>query len=171
MPNNFTLCSPYDLSDNLFRLIGRDWMLITAAAPDGRYNTMTASWGTAGVLWNKPVAICFVRPQRYTDEFIRQSDRLTLSFFGEEMRDALKFCGANSGRDCDKAAATGLVPLTLESGGVSFAQAKLIFDCRRLYAGEIRPEALLDPALMANYPDKDFHHVYVCEIEQAWVRQ
>lgn len=171
MPTNFTLCSPYDLSDNLFRLIGRDWMLITAATPDGRYNTMTASWGTAGVLWNKPVAICFVRPQRYTDEFIRQTDRLTLSFFGEEMRNALKFCGANSGRDCDKAAATGLVPLTLESGGVSFAQAKLIFDCRRLYAGEIRPEALLDPALMANYPDKDFHHVYVCEIEQAWVRQ
>lgn len=171
MPDNFTLYSPYDLSENLFRLIGQDWMLITAAAPDGSYNTMTASWGTAGVLWNKPVAVCFVRPQRYTDEFIRQSDRLTLSFFGEEMRAALKFCGAHSGRDCDKAAETGLEPLPLESGGVSFAQAKLIFDCRRLYTDEIRPEGFLKLSLLKNYPDNDFHHVYVCEIEQVWVRE
>ena len=35
-------------------LIGKEWMLI--GAPDGEgANAMTASWGTLGVLWNKPV--------------------------------------------------------------------------------------------------------------------
>jgi len=166
----FQTCSPYALTDNLFSRIGRDWMLITAAKPDGSWNTMTASWGTAGILWNKPVAICFVRPQRYTDEFIRQSDRLTLSFFGPEMHDALKLCGTKSGREIDKAAETGLSPLTLPSGSVTFAQANLVLDCRRLYADILRRQSFLDPAIFSHYPESDFHHVYVCEIETCYTK-
>ena len=116
--NNLIARSPYDLTDNIFSLIGRDWMLITAADETGKWNTMTASWGCAGILWNKPVAVCFVRPQRYTDEFIRRTDRLTLSFFDESMRDTLRFCGTQSGRTHDKAAETGLRPQVLPSGSV-----------------------------------------------------
>ena len=75
---------------------------------------MTASWGCAGILWNKPVAICFVRPQRYTDEFIRQSDRLTLTFFDESMREALRFCGPSfQVRTCQE---TSLAPSTYVRG-------------------------------------------------------
>lgn len=166
----FQTRSPEELPDNLFTRIGKDWMLITAAKPDGTWNTMTASWGTAGILWNKPVAICFVRPQRYTDEFILTTDRLTLSFFGEEMRAALKFCGAKSGRDHDKAAETGLIPHVLPSSGVTFDQANLVFDCRRLYAGELKKSEFLDPSLLSHYPDDDFHHVYICEIENCYVK-
>ncbi|MBR6709614.1 MAG: flavin reductase family protein [Clostridia bacterium] len=168
--SNLISLSPQELTDNLFSLIGHDWMLITAADPSGKWNTMTASWGCAGILWNKPVAICFVRPQRYTDEFIRQSDHLTLSFFDESMRDALRFCGSKSGRDYDKAAETGLIPEVLPSGSVSFAQARLTLDCRRLYADVLRKDSFLDPSLLANYPIDDFHHVYVCEIEKVWAR-
>ena len=162
--------SPYSLTDNFFHRIGRDWMLITAAAPDGRWNTMTASWGTVGILWNKPVAVCFVRPQRYTDEFILQSDRLTLSFFDEEMHSALAFCGRNSGRDTDKAAETGFRPLPLASGAVTFEQARLTLDCRRLYADMFKKENFLDPSIFSHYPDDDFHHVYICEIEKVLER-
>jgi len=166
----FQNCSPEALSDNLFARIGKDWMLVTAAKPDGTWNTMTASWGMAGILWNKPVAVCFVRPQRYTDEFVRASDRLTLSFFGEEMREALRFCGTKSGREYDKAAETGLVPYLLPSSGVTFAQAKLVFDCRRLYAGALEKSGFLDRSLFGHYPEDDFHNVYICEIERCLVR-
>ena len=166
----FQTISPYALTDNLFSRIGKDWMLITAAKPDGSWNTMTASWGMAGILWNKPVAVCFVRPQRYTDEFILSGDRLTLSFFGEEMREALKFCGTKSGRDYDKAAETRLAAQTLPSGGISFAQANLVFDCRRLYAGTLEKAGFLDPSLLGHYPDEDFHHVYICEIENCYIK-
>lgn len=166
----FEARSPYSLTDNFFHRIGRDWMLITAAKPDGSWNTMTASWGTVGILWNRPVAVCFVRPQRYTDEFILQSDRLTLSFFDEEMHSALAFCGRTSGRDTDKAAETGLCPLTLESGAVTFAQARLTLDCRRLYADVFKKENFLDPDIFAHYPEDDFHHVYICEIKGVFER-
>ena len=78
-----------------------------------KFNMMTASWGCIGWLWNKPVAVAFIRPERFTHEFIEKEDRLTLCFLGEseEMRKAYALCGAKSGRDCDKVAATGLHPV------------------------------------------------------------
>ena len=161
---------PYTLSDNLFQRIGRDWMLITAADETGKWNTMTASWGMTGILWNKTVAVCFVRPQRYTDEFIRKTDRLTLSFFDEEMHAALAFCGKNSRRDVDKAAETGLIPHTLPSGSITFAQAHLVLECRKLYADVLKKDSLLETALLSHYPIDDFHHVYICEIENCLIR-
>lgn len=167
---NFTPISPYALPDNLFTRIGRDWMLVTAAKPDGSVNTMTASWGMAGILWNKPVAVAFVRPQRYTDEFIPTTDRYTLSFFTEAQRNALKLCGTKSGRDCDKIAEAGLTPITLPSGGVAFSEATLILDCRRLYTGKLEKDGFLDASLLGHYPIDDFHNVYVAEITEAYTR-
>ena len=78
--------------ENAFDLIGKEWMLVTAGTPD-KYNTMTASWGGIGWLWNKPVAFIFIRPERFTHDFIEANDRLTLSFYGEEYRKALKETG------------------------------------------------------------------------------
>ena len=85
--------APAALTDNFFSRIGEDWMLITAANSEGEVNTMTASWGCAGILWNKPVAVCFIRPQRYTYGIVEDSDTLTLSFFpAGEYREALRCC-------------------------------------------------------------------------------
>ena len=66
-----------DLKENFFEAIGKEWMLVTAGTKE-KFNTMTASWGGIGWLWNKPVAFVFVRPERYTYEFIEKSDYLTL---------------------------------------------------------------------------------------------
>ena len=87
-----------DLNENFFRAIGDEWMLITAGNKEG-FNTMTASWGTIGELWSLPVAICFVRPQRYTFKFMEDHDYYTLCFFKPEHHDILQFCGSNSGRE------------------------------------------------------------------------
>ena len=75
-----------------FKRIGDDWMLITAV-DEQKYNTMTASWGGLGVLWNKNVTFSFVRPQRYTFEFLTKSAYYTLSFYDEKDRKALVTCG------------------------------------------------------------------------------
>ena len=48
-----------EINENFIKNIGDEWMLITAGNKDG-YNMMTASWGGIGVLYNKPVAICFI---------------------------------------------------------------------------------------------------------------
>ena len=83
---------------DIFNLISKDWMLITAG-DSTKFNTMTASWGGFGYIWNRPVAYIFIRESRYTHEFMDKGDKVTLSFFSEEYRDALKLCGSQSGRD------------------------------------------------------------------------
>ena len=95
------------LKESAVSLFDDKWCLITAGNKDS-YNTMTASWGAMGELWNKDACFIFIRPQRYTLEFTEREELFTLSFFSEEYKNALMFCGRNSGRDCDKAKETGL---------------------------------------------------------------
>ncbi|MBR5871453.1 MAG: flavin reductase [Clostridia bacterium] len=157
--------TPYELNENLFSLLDREWMLITARDPEtGKINTMTASWGGFGILWNKPVAFVFIRPQRYTYEFTEKADGMTLSFFSEEYRDALKLCGRTSGRDGDKIANAGLTPKLLD-GRASFEEARMVMSCRKLYADDLKESAFVDPALLSNYSAKDYHRMYIVEIE------
>lgn len=149
---------------NVQKLIGKDWMLITAGNRDG-VNTMTASWGLMGELWHKPVAVCFVRPQRYTYEFTEREERLSLSFFEGEQREALAFCGKASGRDCDKIAEAGLS--TAFYGNTPYiAEAKYVLICRKIYVDDLREGNFLTSEVpQRHYPAKDYHRVYVCEIE------
>lgn len=123
-----------ELTDNVFTTIGKEWMLVTAGTKD-KYNMMTASWGCLGWLWNKPVAVMFVRPERYTHELIEQGDNVSLVFLGnsEEARKAYAFCGSKSGRDHDKAAECGLTPVATPDGHMTFGEARLTLECRKLY--------------------------------------
>ena len=165
--SNFTKIPVEDIKDNPFTLIGKEWMLITAGEISD-FNTMTASWGGVGVLWKKNVCFLFVRKSRYTYEFLERSDNITLSFFPEEYRKALSFCGTNSGREVDKCKGTGLVPVKTETGSVSFKQAKLILNCHKLYYQDITLDNALDDEIKANYSDGDMHRVYYCEITEAY---
>ena len=97
----FREISVEELKDNPFTLINKDWMLITAGNEQS-HNTMTASWGGVGELWGKYVSTIYVRPQRYTLEFVEREDYYSLCFFGPEYRQALSLCGSKSGRDVDK---------------------------------------------------------------------
>ena len=154
--------SPDTLNDNVFKLIGNDWMLITSGSMD-RWNTMTASWGSLGILWGMNVSFCFVRDSRYTYDFMNDSDRYSLTFFDEAQRTALNYCGSHSGRDVDKAAETGLVPVNID-GAVAFEQSRLVMVCRKLYQQDIDPTLFVDPSLDTHYPVKDYHRMYIGEI-------
>lgn len=160
--------SPYELDGNVFKMLDRDWMLVTASDESGdSFNTMTASWGGMGVLWGKPVAFVFIRPQRYTFRFAERGDTLTLTFFGGEKREALRICGRKSGRDCDKIREAGLESVALGDGFYTFRGAKTVLCCKKIYTDFIKEENMLDEAIMKNYAKRDFHKVYVCEIEKV----
>ncbi len=159
---NFIESKPEQLTDNPFKLIGKDWMLITAGTQQS-FNTMTASWGGVGVLWQKQVSFCFVRPTRYTFEFMERSENFTLSFFEERYRTALNFCGSNSGRDTDKVKETGLTPIS-KDGFIYFGEARLVLACRKLYFQDINPGYFLEQGIHDLYPVKDYHRMYVGEI-------
>ncbi len=159
--------------ENAFELIGKEWMLITAGTND-KFNMMTASWGGIGWLWNKPVAFIFVRPERYTYPLIEDNEHLTLAFLGHDktMREAYNFCGSKSGRDFDKARETGLVPVTTEHGAVSFQQARLTIEGRKLFRTEFKPENFLDNEVLTRWyndqPGGSLHTMYVVEIENVY---
>lgn len=152
------------LSANVFKLLDDDWMLVTSGNK-GLFNTMTASWGSFGILWNKPIAMGFIRPQRHTFDFVNTNDFFTLSFFPEKYREALNFCGSHSGRTVDKVSQTGLSPLYTKNGSVYFAEAKLVFECKKLYSDDLKEENFTQTDLIEKiYPKRDFHRVFIGEI-------
>jgi flavin reductase (DIM6/NTAB) family NADH-FMN oxidoreductase RutF len=164
----FKSVKPEVLNENFFRLIDKEWMLITAGTPD-HLNTMTASWGTTGILWNLPIAVCFIRPTRYTFDFADKHDIFTLSFLGNQHKKILNFCGSHSGRDTDKIAKTGLKPVMCPNGGITFEQARLVLECKKLYADFLKEDQFVEKGLIGiNYPLKDFHKFFIGEIKGCY---
>jgi len=160
----FTEIHPTEITDNAIKLIGKDWMLITAGTPD-KFNMMTASWGGIGNLWRGPVAFAFVRHQRYTFPLMEANSHFTLTFYDAGWRDMLNFCGTKSGRDVDKVAATGLTPVEGATGAVYFAEARLVLECRKIYAQDLKAENFVVPEFDSQfYAAKDYHKLYVGEI-------
>ena len=166
--NDYVEISPYKL-DNALKLIGKDWMLITVKDGEGA-NAMTASWGCMGVLWNKPVAVCFIRPQRYTYGLAENEERMSLAFFGEGYREALSLCGSKSGRDCDKLSLAGLTVSDVDGVPV-IDQASTVVIGKKLYADDLKEDNFVDKAMLDNYKSKDFHRIYVLEIQKVLIKK
>ncbi len=155
-----------DLNMNPFIKIGKEWMLITAGNEEN-FNTMTASWGGMGVLWNKNVAYTFIRPCRYTFEFTEKEEFFSLSFFEEAYREALTLCGRKSGRDCDKIKEASLTPVFVD-GVPCFKEASLTLICRKMYSQEMSKECALSEEVAKHYGENEpYHTFYVGEIVKA----
>ena len=160
----FNKITPKEITRIPFTLIGDDWMLVTAEK-DGKANTMTASWGGVGILWGKTVATIYIRPQRYTKEFLDSAGRFTLSILGAEHKKTLGYLGSVSGRDEDKIAKSGLT-LSHENEAPYFEEAEMVLVCKTLYKQEQKPECFLDKESLDQwYEAKDFHTMYIAEIE------
>lgn len=167
---SFVEIKPEELKDNPFDLIGKQWMLITAGNEE-KCNTMTASWGGLGILWNSPVATAYVRQTRYTKEFVDNSDYFTLTVFDEKYRDALMLCGTVSGRDRDKIKEAGLTPYAVD-GTVGFEEAKMIIVCKKAYAQYMGPENFICKDIIDKcYGDNDFHTMYIGQITKVLVKE
>lgn len=151
-----------------FEKIGSQWMLITAEK-DGKVNTMTASWGGIGVLWGKNVATVYIRPQRYTKEFVDANDIFTLTFFGGDCMKEMGYLGKVSGRDVpDKIEQAGLHQESAD-GYPTFAEGSQVLVCRKLYHDTIKPENFYGNEEDEKwYPDKDYHTMYIAEIIAAY---
>ena len=166
---------PHQLQMNPMEMVAKQWMLVTAGDDKGGYNTMTASWGHFGSLWGHggglPTSVIFVRPQRYTKEFVDREPLYSLCFFPAEYKKALGYLGTHSGRDSDKVSEAGLTPVFGE-GYTYFEEASLVMICRKVYQAPVIEEGFLDKELMEDcYPKKDFHDLYVGEIVKVLVKE
>ena len=150
-----------------FPSIGDQWMLVTAGEP-AYCNTMTASWGGLGILWGKPMAAIYVRPQRYTYEFVEKNDYFSLCFFSEEYRAALALCGSKSGREVDKIKECNFTVIEGIGKTPYFAQAELALICRKTYWQDLDPAHFLDPEVDGKWYHGDYHRMYFGEIAEVY---
>ena len=156
------------LNVNIFSLFDSDWALLTAGTLEEGYNAMTISWGQLGSLWGMPgkakkIATVFVKPLRYTFEFMEKSGIFTISWFPREFRKDLGILGSKSGRDGDKLALTGLSPKAV-AGGVGYEQASLTLVCRKIYSDKLDRDRIPADAVQGFYLDEEPHHLYIGEI-------
>ena len=165
----FQKADPKTLEFNVFSAIGDQWMLITAGTKD-KCNTMTASWGGLGVLWGAPMAVAYIRPQRYTKEFVDNSEYFTLSFFSEQYRKQLALCGSKSGREIDKVKECGFTVAEAQGGAPYFEQADLVFVCRKRMVQKME-ESLIPAYVREKWYEGDYHTMYWGEIVETLVRK
>ena len=150
--------------------IDKEWMLLTAGTSE-RLNTMTASWGSVGVLWHKPMMNIFVRPERYTYEFIEAEAYFSGAFFPPEYKEALTLCGRKSGREIDKVKACSFTVAEGEAGGVYFKEASLVLICKKRYRVALEPEQMIDIAPSLFYGEHGSPHVmYMGEIVEVYTK-
>ena len=157
-----------DIKKSAVELISDNWGLVTAGNAE-KYNTMTVSWGGLGEIWGKDAVFIFIRPQRYTFEFVENEEYFSLCFFGDSQREALKLCGTVSGRDRDKIAEAGLT-VVKDDKAPYFAEAETVLICRKIYKDRIKPEGFIDPSIEKNYSNGDYHYIYMGEIVKCLKR-
>lgn len=158
-----------ELDFNPFTKIGKEWMLITAG-DEQKVNTMTASWGGAGVLWGQNVVTAYIRPQRYTKEFVDSQEYFSLTFFNDCKKE-LGVLGRVSGRDTDKINDVNF-HVTMLDGVPAFEEAKLVLIVKKLYTDDIKPENFLDSSIDEKwYSEKDYHTMYIAKIEKAYIAE
>lgn len=161
--------SPDKIPGNIIKILEDNWMLITAGNDD-KFNMMTASWGGLGRLYEKPTATCFINPARYTYLLMEDHDTYTLTFYTEVYREALQYCGTNSGRTEDKVKGSGLTPITTPKGSKAFSEAWLIVECRKLVSQSLNDEAIHDETIKESWRGKQLHKMYIGEIINVWVK-
>ncbi len=145
-----------------FELFDKGWALLTAGDREG-FNTMTISWGALGTLWGKPVATVYVKPIRYTHEWMEKNDFFTVSFYPETYRKALSLLGTLSGRDTDKVALAHMAPVFLENG-VTFEGAERTLICKKIYSQTLNMATMPEDAVKKYYQGEPAHTMYIGEV-------
>ena len=161
-----------EFNKNIFDEIGNKWAILVAGDRKTGYNGMTISWGTVGILWNKPVFFAFVRKSRYTHKFTEESKNITLSFLSDKYKKEKAFFGSKSGRDFDKFKETGLhATLDLDYNGYYVAEAEYVLKGTKITSFDLKYDDLPEEIKKDFYETRDEHTVYVCEIKQYLINE
>lgn len=147
--------------------IDQEWALLTVGEKE-KFNTMTISWGGLGTIWNKPVVTVYVKPIRYTYEFMENNEYFTISFYDKEYRKDLGILGSKSGRDMNKVSLTKLTPEFLDNA-TSFKEAKLTIVCKKIYfqdldINNINTDSVPQSEVDRFYKTEPVHRMYIGEV-------
>jgi len=171
----FSEIAPTDLTDNVFKLVGQDFTVITAGT-ETDYNSMTASWGGVGILFNEPSTWCFLRASRYTLEYMQREKTYTMSYFTEPYKDQVFLFGSSSGRDSDKMKKHTLTAVKTPLGNISYKEAKLIIECSLTEVTTVKPDDYYSEegkkfVIDAYNEVKAYHKLVFGKITKIWVKK
>jgi flavin reductase (DIM6/NTAB) family NADH-FMN oxidoreductase RutF len=171
----FTPIEPREMTGNVFKLVGEEYTVITAGTGED-YNSMTASFGGWGILFNAPTTWCFLRASRYTLEYIRRERRYTMTYFDEPYRDQVMLFGTLSGRDSDKMKRHALTAVKTPAGNIAYKEARLIIECEltgitTVQPGDFYTEEGRSFIVTAYEEVKEYHKLVFGKITSVWVRE
>ena len=129
----------------------------------------TIAWGSIGELWSKDVLTVYVKPIRYTDQFLFEDEYFTVTFLNNEDRKVLSICGSKSGRDIDKVKECNLSVVDLGKG-ITFEGFRRVYLCRKIYQGQFKKEEFVNSNDIIDkyYKDEPYHNFYVGEIIEVY---
>jgi len=151
-----------EFNTDIFAQFNNKWALLSAGSME-KHNTMTISWGGMGTLWGKPVVTVYVKPVRYTYQFINDNDYFTVSFYPEQYKKALSLMGKLSGRDVDKDRESGLTVRDLEKA-VTYREAEVTLLCKKIYFQDLDRANMPQKAVDMFYKVEEPHRMFIGEV-------
>ncbi len=163
---------------NPYTLFAEKWAALSVGNKEDGFNAMTIAWGTTGALWEKtshsnrlPVMTVYVRPKRYTNTLMKKEEYFSVAVFNDKDKKILGYLGSHSGKTENKYEGAGITPV-FEENTVYPEEAEIIFICKKVYSSLLDEEGFQDKELIEfNYPNRDFHKMYVGQIEKILVKE
>ena len=144
---------------------------VLSAGNKDSHNSCVIGWGLLGVAWSKPLFIVYVKPDRYTYQFMETTEFFTVNFIKKSLYKKFRIYGNKSGRDINKEEESGAQIQFLDNGGITFKEAEEVYVCKvmaRTYFDEknLSKEIIdfYDKASGLFKQTKEPHGVYIGEI-------
>lgn len=171
----FKSISPKEIDKNVFKLFSENHSVLTSGT-ENDYNSMTASWGGWGQLFEQSTAWNILGGKRYTLEYIKKNETYTVTFFEETYKDQVLFLGSKSGRNSNKMKEVKLTKIVTPSGLITYKEAMLILECKLVQVTPVKAEDFKtkygkDFISKAFNDSGAYHNLIFGEITNVWVRK
>ena len=150
---------------------------ILSSGDKEHYNSMLIEWGSLGCAFRRPIFTVYVKPERYTHDFLQKYPIFTVSIFNKQFRKKMSIYGIKSGRDVNKEELAGTHIKFLDDGGITFEEADEVFVCKivaraNVDEGELAPEIIeMFKSNLKLYTSESAHTLYVGEIIGHYIRK
>lgn len=160
------------INENTINLFKKDTPIVVCGNIE-HHNGLTVAWGSLGCLWRKSIATIYIKPTRYSFEFMNNCEYFSIMWFDENQRPKInQVFGTMSGRDVDKESMCQLSSFELDHA-VAYQEAKMIIVCKKIYQNELVSKQIIDEEIknLPLYQDNLYHHEYIGEIIGCYLKE